>query len=98
MNTVAPSGVEPVADEVTQPVADYGSDPTTEPVDTSTVQRGITPEIVAVIEAAATAFLGRTIRILSVRIRSGPTQDSSSWADRGRDILHTSHNLVQRGR
>lgn len=98
MNTVTPSDAEPVADKVTQPVADYGSDPTTEPADTTTVPTGITPEIVAVIEAAATAFVGRRIRILSVKILSGSTQDSSLWADQGRDIIHTSHNLVQRGR
>jgi hypothetical protein len=98
METVTPGGVEPVADNVTQPVTDYGSDPPTESVDTSTVSTGITPEIVAVIEAAATALVGSKIRILSVRILSGSTQDSSSWAGQGRNIIHMSHNLVQRGR
>ena len=98
MSSVTPGGLEPVADNVTQPVTDYGSDSTTESVDVSTVPTGITPEIVAVIEAAATAFVGRKIRILSVRILSGSTQDFSSWAGQGRDIIHTSHNLVQRGR
>ena len=98
MNTVTPDGANTAANNATQLVTDYGSEPTTESVDTSTVSAGITPEVVAVIEAAATAFVGRKINILSVRILSGSTQDSSSWADQGRDIIHASHNLVQRGR
>lgn len=98
MNAATPGGVGLIAKNVPQPVTDYGSDPTTESADVATVFRGITPEVVAVIEAAATAFVGRKIRILSVRILSESVQDSSSWADKGRDIIHASHNLVQRGR
>jgi hypothetical protein len=58
----------------------------------------ITPEIAAVIEAAVTAFAGRKLRIISVKVASGPHAVSSSWADQGRDMIHGSHNLVQRGR
>src|SRR5271165_707229 len=97
MNTFNPGGVDRVADKAIQPVNDYGSDPIAEQDSTATVFAGITPEIVAVIEAAATAFLGRRIRILSVRILSESAQDLSTWAGRGRDIIHASHNLVQRG-
>jgi len=97
MNTLNPGGVDPVG-KVTEPVTDYGSDPTTESASVATVSTGITPEIVAVIEAAATAFLGTRVRILSISILSESVQDSSSWAGRGRDIIHASHNLVQRGR
>jgi hypothetical protein len=98
MNADTPGGGNTAANNATQLVTDYGSEPTAESGDTSTVSAGITPEIVAVIEAAATAFVGRKIRILSVRILSRSTQDSSSWRDQGRDIIHTSHNLVRRGR
>src|SRR5271157_4809097 len=97
INRVTPGGVDPVDDTATQPVTDYGSDPTSESASAATMSTGITPEIVAVIEAAATAFLGTRIRILSIRILSESAQDSSSWAVRGRDIIHASHNLVQRG-
>jgi len=97
MNILNPGGVDQVADRMTEPVNDYGSDPITEQDSAATVFAGITPEIVAVIEAAATAFLGRRIRILSVRILSESAQDLSTWAGRGRDIIHASHNLVQRG-
>jgi hypothetical protein len=58
----------------------------------------ITPEIVAVIEAAVTAFAGRKLRIISVRVGSEPQAVSSSWANQGRGMIHGSHNLVQRGR
>jgi hypothetical protein len=98
MNTVTPGGAKTVANDATQLVTDYGREPTTESGDTSTVSAGITPEIVAVIEAAATAFVGRKIRILSVRLLSGSTHYPSTWADQGRGIIHASHNLVQRGR
>ena len=98
MKTATPGGVEPVGDRVTQPVTDYGSDPVTESFDVATVSAGITPEIIAVIAEAATAYVGKRIRILAVRIMPESAQDSSSWADKGRDIIHASHNLVQRGR
>jgi hypothetical protein len=58
----------------------------------------MTPEIVTVIETAVTAFAGRKLRIISVKVGSEPQAVSSSWADQGRDMIHGSHNLVQRGR
>jgi len=58
---------------------------------------GITPEIMAVIEEAASAFVGREVRILSVKLASEPRVESNSWADQGRAVLQASHNLVQRG-
>ena len=97
MNILNPGGVDRVADKATEPVTDYGSEPIAEQDSVATLSAGITPEIIAVIEAAATAFLGMRIRILSVRILSESAQDFSTWAGRGRDIIHASHNLVQRG-
>ena len=58
---------------------------------------GITAEIMAVIEEAAAAFLGRPVRIVSVRLRALVEDERSTWADQGRNVLQTSHNLVQRG-
>lgn len=63
----------------------------------SAVPGGITPEIMAVIEEAASAFMGRDVRILSVKLQSKADMKSSSWADQGRAVHQTSHNLVQRG-
>lgn len=59
--------------------------------------QGVTPEIVAVIEAAAAQFVGKPVRILSIRVLEEPDDDSNVWASQGRDIIQTSHNLVQRG-
>ena len=58
---------------------------------------GITPEIVRVLEAAAAAFTGRPVRILSIRALGEADGDGNAWASQGRDIIQTSHNLVQRG-
>ena len=97
MSTLTPGDVDAVAEALTA----WASDSVSEPAYVATPFTGITPEIVAVIEAAAAAFLGTSIRILSIRIlsesESESAQDSGSWAGRGRDIVHASHNLVQRG-
>ncbi len=98
MNTVTPGSVNPVAVTVAQALTAWASETAPESGSAATVPTGITPEIVAVIEAAATAFLGTSIRIVSVRMSPEPAQDAGSWAERGRDIVHGSHNLVQRGR
>ena len=58
---------------------------------------GITAEIMAVIEEAAAAYLGRPVRILAVRVHGHADGEPSTWADQGRSVLQTSHNLVQRG-
>jgi hypothetical protein len=97
MNNGVPSGVDPAANKVTHSVTEYVSDHAADAASDAIVSPGITPQIVAVIEAAAAAFLGLRIRILSVRILSESPQDSSPWAEKGRDIIQASHNLVQRG-
>ena len=52
------------------------------------------PEIVAALTAAATAFLGRKARVRSAESLPGPQQDSAgAWAQQGRVIVQTSHNL-----
>ena len=59
--------------------------------------RGITPEILTVIESAANSFLGRSVRIVSVTIAKDPAVPPSAWVAQGRDIIHGSRNQVQRG-
>jgi hypothetical protein len=61
------------------------------------VPQGVTAEIVAVIEAAAAAFVGKKIRILSVKVIGEAEDHSSAWASQGRDMIQSSHNQVQRG-
>lgn len=59
--------------------------------------QAVTPEIVKVIESAATTFTGKKVRILSIRVLGEADGDSSAWASQGRDMIQSSHNLVQRG-
>lgn len=77
------AGVSLIADEAPLAAAD--------------TSQGLTPEIVTVIEAAAAQFVGKPIRILSIRMLDEPDDGSNVWASQGRDIIQTSHNLVQRG-
>jgi len=58
---------------------------------------GITAEVMAVIEAAAAAYLGRKVRIVSVKLHTHDTDEASSWTEQGRAALQSAHNLVQRG-
>jgi hypothetical protein len=63
----------------------------------TTAPVGITPELLDVLQAAATAFLGRKVFIISVNMHAQTTRESESWTSQGRDILQASHNIVQRG-
>lgn len=54
------------------------------------------PEIVAALTAAATAFLGKKARVRSAQLQLNTQQDSAgAWAQQGRVIVQTSHNLRQ---
>jgi hypothetical protein len=58
---------------------------------------GITAEVMAVIEEAAAVYLGRKVRIVSVKVHSHSEDGHNTWGEEGRAGLQTSHNLVQRG-
>lgn len=49
------------------------------------------PEIVAALTAAATAFLGRKARVRAARQLAD--ESAGAWAQQGRVIVQTSHNL-----
>ena len=54
-------------------------------------QHEVTPEEVAMIAAAVTAFLGKPVRVRNVRrLRS---DGSSAWSRQGRVFIQASHNL-----
>ncbi|MGB7266630.1 MAG: hypothetical protein WBC92_14015 [Terracidiphilus sp.] len=57
----------------------------------------VKPEIVAAMTAAATAFLGKKARIRSVQALPGAQDTAGAWAQQGRVIVQTSHNLRQNG-
>ena len=56
----------------------------------------ITAEIMAVIAAAATAFLGKKVRILSAKLLESPQEVVNAWSQQGRVFVQASHNLRSR--
>lgn len=54
----------------------------------------VPPEIVVVIAAAVTAFLGKKVRIRSAKRLQSPYEIVNPWAQQGRVIVQASHNLL----
>jgi len=53
----------------------------------------VKPEIVVALTAAATAFLGKKARIRSAQLLPGAQENAGAWAQQGRVIVQTSHNM-----
>lgn len=55
----------------------------------------VTPEMLVVIAAAVTSFLGKKVRIRSARLLSSPPprESAGAWAQQGRVLIHASHRL-----
>jgi methylmalonyl-CoA carboxyltransferase large subunit len=53
----------------------------------------ITPEILVVIAAAVTVFLGKKVRIRSAKMLQSPYEVVNPWAQQGRVFVQVSHNL-----
>jgi hypothetical protein len=53
----------------------------------------VTAEIMAVISAAATTFLGKRVRILSAKLLQSPDEGVNAWSQQGRVFVQASHNL-----
>lgn len=56
----------------------------------------MTPQTLATLTAAATAFLGKKARIRSARPQAAE-ESATTWAQQGRVIVQSSHNLRQNG-
>lgn len=63
----------------------------------STGSNRLKPETLAAITAAATAFLGKMPRLRSVQPMPTAQEGAGAWAQQGRVIVQTSHNLRPRG-
>ena len=57
----------------------------------------VTPEILVVIAAAVTAFLGKRVRIRSAKMLQSPYEIVNPWSQQGRVFVQASHNLRSRG-
>lgn len=58
---------------------------------------GISSDLVLLISAAVTAYLGKKVRIRSVEHLQTPYEIINPWAQQGRVFVQASHNLAQRG-
>ena len=56
----------------------------------------IAPEMLLVIAAAVTAYLGKAVRIRSARMLYSH-ESFNAWSQQGRAVIQASHNLAQRG-
>jgi methylmalonyl-CoA carboxyltransferase 12S subunit len=56
----------------------------------------VTPEILVVIAAAVTAFLGKKVRIRSAKMLQSPYEIVNPWSQQGRVFVQASHNLRSR--
>jgi methylmalonyl-CoA carboxyltransferase large subunit len=57
----------------------------------------VTPEILVVIAAAVTAFLGKKVRIRSAKMLLPALEGANPWSLQGRVTIHASHYLRFRG-
>jgi 3-oxoacyl-ACP reductase-like protein len=57
----------------------------------------IAPEMMIVIAAAVTAFLGKKVRIRSTKMLQSPYEIVNPWSQQGRVFVQASHNLRSRG-
>lgn len=57
----------------------------------------VTPEMLVVIAAAVTAFLGKKVRIRSAKMLHSPYEVVNPWSQQGRMLIHASHNPRLRG-
>ena len=57
----------------------------------------VTAEMLVVIAAAVTAFLGKKVRIRSARMLQSPYEIVNPWSQQGRVFVQASHNLRSRG-
>ena len=57
----------------------------------------ITPEILVMLAAAATAFLGKEVRVRSAKMLQSPYELINPWAQQGRVFIQASHHPRVRG-
>ena len=57
----------------------------------------VTPEMLVVIAAAVTAFLGKKVRIRSAKMLRPAFEGANPWSQQGRVSVHASHQLRFRG-
>ncbi|MGC9157356.1 MAG: hypothetical protein ACP5FH_00080 [Terracidiphilus sp.] len=57
----------------------------------------VTPEVLAMMAAVVTAYLGKKVRIRSAKMLQSPYEVVNPWSQQGRVFVQASHNLRPRG-
>jgi methylmalonyl-CoA carboxyltransferase large subunit len=83
---------EPAAAVVAAPAAPVAATAPTVPE-----KEEITPEMLVVIAAAVTAFLGKKVRIRSAKMLHSTSGIQNPWSQQGRALIQASHNLRLKG-
>lgn len=86
----------PVAAPVSVPVVPAAATPAVE-IGSARREDEITPELLVVMAAAVTAFLGKKVRIRSAQMLQSPYEIVNPWSQQGRVFVQASHNLRSRG-
>jgi chromosome segregation ATPase len=60
------------------------------------IKEEVTPELLVILAAAATAYLGKNVRIRTARMLQPSYEVINPWAQQGRVFVHASHNLRSR--
>ncbi len=92
----SPPPAEPVVTGgpvATAPRASQVSAPVPEPP--KPVAEEVSPEMILVMAAAVTAYLGKAVRIRSARLLYSH-ESFNAWSQQGRAVIQASHNLAQR--
>ena len=90
-----PAAIKPAAAPVSAPVAK--ADAVAPIAKAATPQaEEVTPELLVVMAAAVTAFLGKKVRIRSAKMLQSPYEIVNPWSQQGRVFVQASHNLRSR--
>jgi hypothetical protein len=90
----APAAIRPATVPAAAPAAKVEAPAAKAAVDRK--QEEVAPEIMVVIAAAVTAFLGKKVRIRSAKTLQSPYEIVNPWSQQGRVFVQASHNLRSR--
>jgi len=90
-----PTTIKPAAAPVSVPVAKAEAAAPTAKAAAPQAEE-VTPEMLVVMAAAVTAFLGKKVRIRSAKMLQSPYEIVNPWSQQGRVFVQASHNLRSR--
>ncbi len=92
-SVAAASPAQPLAKPQSTPVAVPGPQPVSHAVEEP---QEVPSDVLLVIAAAVTAFLGKKVRVRSSKMLQTPYEIVNPWVQQGRVVIQASHNLGPR--